>query len=74
MTRSWKPPKKDRTDAEAIRREQEFREKLRDVLVNGGEDDFVAVLKAYQPDISKEELLRSIMQFRVYVREKRGLY
>ena len=37
------------------------------------DDDFIAALKNYKPDIGKEELQDSIMQFRVYVREKRGL-
>ena len=69
----WKPPKEDRTDTEAVRREQEFQRKLRDVLEYGGEDDFVVVLKAYKLDIGKEELQASIMQFRAYVRERRGL-
>ncbi len=74
MPPRWKPPKEDRTDPEMVRREQEFRQKLRDVLESGGEDDFVDVLKAYRPNMGKEELKESIMQFRVYVREKRGLY
>jgi len=73
MTTRWKPPKEQRVDADSIRSEQEFRQKLRDVLEYGGEDDFVAVLKAYKPDIGKEELQGLIMQFRVYAREKRGL-
>jgi hypothetical protein len=73
MPRRWKPPKEERTDADAVRRRQEFQRKLGDVLEYGDEKDFVAVLKAYKPDIGKEELLESIMQFRVYVREKRGL-
>jgi hypothetical protein len=59
MARRWKPPKEDRTDADAVRREQEFRRKLRDVLEYG---------------TGKEELQNSIMLFRVYVREQRGLY
>jgi hypothetical protein len=73
MPRRWKPPKSDRTDAEAVRREREFQRDLRDILEFGTEDDFVAALKDYKPDIGKEELQESIMQFRVYVREKRGL-
>jgi len=32
------------------------------------------MLKLRKPDIGKEELQTLIMQFRVYVREKRGLY
>ena len=74
MPRRWKPPKEDRTDADAIRREREFQQDLRDILDYGTEDDFAAALKNYKPHIGKEELRESIMQFRVYVREKRGLY
>jgi hypothetical protein len=73
MPSRWKPPKEDRTDAEAIRRERQFQQDLRDILEYGTEDDFVALLKKHTPDIGKEELKASIMQFRVYVREKRGL-
>jgi hypothetical protein len=73
MPRRWKPPKEERVDLEAVRREEEFKRKLRDVLEYGTEDDFVAVVKNYKPDMGKEELKNSIMQFRVFVREKRGL-
>jgi hypothetical protein len=73
MPRRWKPPKEDRTDAEAVRREREFRQDLSDILEYGTEDDFVVALKNYKPEIGKEELQQAIMQFRVYVREKRGL-
>jgi hypothetical protein len=73
MPRRWKPPKEDRTDAEAVRREREFQQDLRDILEYGTEEDFVAALKNYKPDIGKEEIQDSIMQFRVYAREKRGL-
>jgi hypothetical protein len=73
MPRGWKPPKEDRTDAEAVRRDQEFQRDLSDILEYGTEDDFVAALKMHKPDMGKEELRILIMQFRVYAREKRGL-
>ncbi len=73
MPRQWKPPKEDRTDAGAVHREREFKQDLRDILEYGTEDDFVVALKNYKPDIGKEELRQAIMQFHVYVREKRGL-
>ena len=73
MPRRWKPPKEERTDAESLRRDEEFKRELTDVLEYGTEDDFVAVLKNYKPGMGKEELKNSIMQFRVFVREKRGL-
>jgi hypothetical protein len=73
MPRRWKPPKEDRTDADAVRREREFQQDLSDILEYGTEEDFVAMLKIRKPDIGKEELQRLITQFHVYVREKRGL-
>ncbi len=73
MSPRWKPPKEERTDAEVIRREQQFQQDLSDILEYGTEDDFVAMLKIQKPDIGKEELQKLITQFHVYVREKRGL-
>jgi len=73
MARRWKPPKEDRTDAEAVRREKELRRKLADIMEFGTESDFVAAVKAYRPEIGKEELSSLIMQFRAAVRERRGL-
>jgi hypothetical protein len=73
MKSRWKPPQEDRTDADQVRREREFQRDLSDILEYGTEDDFVALLKSHTPNVGKEELLASIMQFRVYVREKRGL-
>jgi hypothetical protein len=73
MTGRWKPPKEDRIDAEAIRREPDFQRKLRDILEYGSEEDLVVVLKSYKPNLTKEALQNAIMQFRVYAREKRGL-
>jgi hypothetical protein len=67
------PPKEDRTDAEAVRRERELRRKLADILEFGTEADFVAAVKAYNPEIGKKELNTLIMQFRAAVREQRGL-
>ncbi|HEY6766743.1 MAG TPA: hypothetical protein VI386_18430 [Candidatus Sulfotelmatobacter sp.] len=73
MSRRWKPPKGDRVDLESVRRDEEFKRELGHVLEYGTEDDFVDVLKSYKPNMGKEELKNSIMQFRVFVREKRGL-
>ena len=64
---------KDRTDAEAIRREKELAQKLADIVEFGTEADFVAAVKAYRPETGKEELRELIMQFRAAVRERRGL-
>lgn len=73
MSGRWKPPKSERTDAEAVRREQEFQQDLSDILEYGTEEDFIGALKMHKPNIGKEELQTLIMQFHVYVREKRGL-
>jgi hypothetical protein len=74
MTRRWKPPREDRTDTDAIRRERQFQQDLSDILEYGTEDDFVAALKLHKTGIGKQELEALIMQFRASVREKRGLY
>ena len=73
MAGRWKPRKEERTDADAVRREQQFHRDLSDILEYGTEEDFVAALKIYKPDIGKEQLQTLIMQFRDAVREKRGL-
>ena len=73
MPRRWKPPKENRVDEEAVRRERQFQQDLSDVLEYGTEDAFVAMLKMHKPNMGQEELRMLIMQFRVYVREKRGL-
>ena len=72
MAGRWKPPKSQRIDANAVRREQEFQQDLSDILEYGTEEDFVAALKIYKPDVGKEQLQTLIMQFRGAVREKRG--
>lgn len=74
MTGRWKPPKSERTDPEAVRREQRYQQDLRDILECGTEEDFVAFLKLNKPDLQKEELQELIRQFHSYAREKRGLY
>lgn len=73
MLSRWKPPKEDRTDVDAIRREREFQRDLADILEYGTEEDFVVTLKFHKQDIGREELRDLIMQFRAYRREKRGL-
>ena len=73
MAGRWRPPKSERTDAEAVRREQRYQQDMRDILEYGTEGDFVAFLKLNRPDLGKEELRALITQFHVYAREKRGL-
>ncbi len=73
MAGRWKPPKEQRTDAEAMRRKRELAEKLSDALDYGTEEDFVAAVKSFKPEIGKTELKAWIMRFRAALREKRGL-
>ncbi len=56
MAGRWKPPKQDRTDAEAMRRKKELAEKMVDIVDYGTEEDFVAAVKSYKPAIGKAEL------------------
>ncbi|MFZ0307158.1 MAG: hypothetical protein WCA76_22990 [Candidatus Sulfotelmatobacter sp.] len=73
MPRRWKPPKEDRTDAEAIRRKKELAEKLAFAVEYGTEEEFVAAVKKFKPDVGKEELKAWIMRFHDARRETRGL-
>jgi len=66
----WKPPK----DAEEARRRREREDQLADIVRYGTEEDFVAAVKTYKPEVTKEELHDLIMQFRAAVREQRGLF
>lgn len=73
MARRWKPPKSERTDAEALRRKKELAEKLAFAVEYGTEDEFVAAVKKFKPDVGKEELKAWITRFHDARREKRGL-
>jgi hypothetical protein len=73
MAGRWKPPKEQRTDAEAIRRNKELAEKLAFAVEYGTEEEFVAAVKKFKPDPGKQELKAWIMRFRDARREKRGL-
>jgi hypothetical protein len=69
----WKPLKEDRTDAEMVRRKKELAEKLAFAVEFGTEEEFVAEVKKFKPDVQKEELKAWIMRFRDARREKCGL-
>ena len=56
MPRGWKPPKEDRTDTEVVRRKRELAEKLAFAVEYGTEDEFVAAVKKFEPDVGKEDL------------------
>jgi len=73
MPRRWKPPKAERTDAETLRRKKELAEKLALAVEYGTEDEFVAAVKKFKPDVGKEELKTWIMRFHDARRAKRGL-
>jgi hypothetical protein len=72
MARTPKPPKTDEQQAEE-RRRRNFAEELDLIAEYLGEEDFVAAVKGYKPDVSREELQEWIRLFRDVVREKRGL-
>ena len=69
----WKPPQEQLTDADELRHRKELARKLEDIVSFGTEDDFVTAVKAYKPEVGKDELRELIMQFRAAVREKRRL-
>jgi hypothetical protein len=56
-----------------MRRKGELAGKLADAVDYGTEEDFVAAVKNYKPEIGNAELKAWIMQFRAARREKRGL-
>jgi undecaprenyl pyrophosphate synthase len=73
MAGRWKPPKEDRIDADLIRRKRDLAEKLAFAVEYGTEDEFVAAVKEFKPDVKKEELKAWIRRFHDARREKRGL-
>jgi hypothetical protein len=75
MAGRWKPPKSERTDAEILRRKRELAEKLAFAVEYGTEEEFVAAVKKFKPqvEVEKEELKDWIMRFHGARREKRGL-
>jgi hypothetical protein len=73
MAGRWKPPKEQRTDADVVRRKKELAEKLAFAVEYGTEEEFVAAVKKFKPDVGKENLKAWIMRFHDARREKRGL-
>jgi len=73
MAGRWRPPKEDRTDAETVRRKRELADKLAFAVEYATEDEFVAAVKKFKPDVGKEELKGWITLFHAARREKRGL-
>lgn len=73
MAGRWRPPKSERTDAEILRRKTELAEKLDFAVEYGTEDEFVAAVKKFKPDVGKDELKTWIMRFHDARRAKRGL-
>ena len=55
MTKTPKPPK-SAEQREAEKRRKEFADKLELIAEYLGEDDFVAAVKGYKPDVTKDEL------------------
>jgi hypothetical protein len=52
MPRSYRPPKTDE-QREQERRQRKFQEDLELIAQYGDENDFVAALKGYKPDLTK---------------------
>jgi hypothetical protein len=73
MPGRWKPPKENRTDSELIRRKRELAEKLTFAVEFGTDEEFIAAVKEFKPEVGKEELKEWIMRFHAARREKRGL-
>jgi hypothetical protein len=73
MKGRWKPPLSERTDAEVLRRKKVLAEKLAFEVEYGTEEEFVAAVKEFNPDVSKEELKEWITRFHAARRAKRGL-
>ena len=73
MAGRWRPPKSERIDAEMVRRKRELAEKLAFAVEYGTEEEFVAAVKKFKPDVGKEELKTWIMRFHDARRAKRGL-
>jgi undecaprenyl pyrophosphate synthase len=69
----WKPPKSEQTDAEVLRRKKELAEKLAFAVEYGTEDEFVAAVKEFKPDVGKEDLKDWIKLYHAARRAKRGL-
>jgi hypothetical protein len=73
MKPPWKPPRGDRTDEELIRRKRKLAEKLAFAVEYGTEEEFVAAVNEFEPNMTKEKRKDLIMQFHAARREKRGL-
>jgi len=56
-----------------LRRKRELAEKLAFAVEYGTEDEFVAAVKKFKPDVGEEELKGWIMRFHDARRAKRGL-
>lgn len=73
MTGRWKPPKEQRTDADACAGRGTLPKSWRTPWTTALREDFVAAVKTYKPEIGNAELKAWIMRFRAGRREKRGL-
>lgn len=73
MPSRWKPPRSERTDADVEERKKRLAEKLAFAVEFGTEEEFVAAVKEFKPDVEKKELKAWITRFHAARREKRGL-
>jgi hypothetical protein len=72
--KSWRPRRSDVEDQATLQRRQELAKKIELIAENLGEDDFVSVIKEYDPHTTPAQLQEWIMLFRDVVRQKRGLF
>ena len=60
-------------DANKVRIQREARDKIRDLLDYGSEEDFIQALKSWKKDMLPEELAEFVNLYRAARIEKRGL-
>jgi hypothetical protein len=73
MPSRWKPPRENRTDAETLHRKKELAGKLADAVAYGTEENFIAAVKKFKPNVGIEEIKAWITRFHDARREERGL-
>jgi hypothetical protein len=56
--KSWKPRRSDVEDRATLQRRQELATKIKLIAENLGEDDFVSVIKKYDPHTTPAQLTR----------------
>jgi hypothetical protein len=63
MKMPWSRSKKH-IDEDKVKKREQVKRDLRDLLVCGDEEGYIAMLKALRPDIKPEELVHLVHRFR----------